>query len=204
MPILLSLIFLLVAPTLGEFTDLVCEGRRAHSQLDVGQKDFSNATKLSSEISFSAGSAQFIFGFEEQSPIPGEILSLFETVTEDVSPPRELHQPNHKPHRRGDLVVSTEILPGEIAFWSNGQHVIGGLSVPEYGFQLDDPGDLDYVNQSLLMSPGVHEEPGQLMNNSLTERPRPTKVIVRRLLKIFERQALTCVTYVSTSHRIVS
>jgi hypothetical protein len=196
--LLLSLIFLLVAPALGEFTDLVCEGRPAPSQFDLGQKDFSNATDLSSEISLSADSAQFIFGFEEQSPIPGDILSLFESV----SPPRELHQPNNEPQRQGDLLFSTEILPGEIAFWSNDQHVIGGLSIPEDGFQLDDPGDIDYVNQSLLMSAGVHYEPGRLISTSLMEHPQPTQVIVRRLLKIFERQALTCVTYVSTSHRM--
>jgi hypothetical protein len=193
---LISLIFLLVGPALGEFTELVCEGRRAHSRFDLGQNDFSNATNLSSEISLSADSAQFMFGFEEQSPIPDDILTLFETVDEVVSPPRELRRPNNAPQRQGDLAFSAEILPGETAFWKNDQHVIGGLSIPGDEFQFDDIGNLDYVNQSLLMSAGVDDEPGKLTS---VMNHQPTQVIVRRLLKVFERQVLTCVTYVSTS-----
>jgi hypothetical protein len=202
MPPLISLVFLLVGPALGEFTELVCEGRRAHSQFDLGQKDFSNATNLSSEISLSADSAQFMFGFEEQSPIPDDILALFETVNEVVSPPRELRHPNNAPQRQGDLVAfSAEILPGETAFWKNDQHVIGGLSNPEDEFQFDDIGNLDYANQSLFMSAGVYDEPGKLTSTVMNHQP--TQVIVRRLLKVFERQVLTCVTYVSTSHPMV-
>lgn len=176
-------------PTLGEFTDLVCEpSQRATSQFDDSDHE---ATNISSE-NMSDGFARFAHVFEEQTP--GHIFNFIEMPreirTHTLEATRALLYNSPAPQFTGGHWRRNYGLERGGLVWNGGPHVIGELSVNLTG-GVDMLGELEYSQQGISV-------PSRPVGRGLTgiahvtgELAEPTKV--RRFLKLVKR---ACITYV--------
>ncbi len=177
-------------PTLGEFTDLVCEpSQRAASQFNDPNHE---ATNISSENMLD-GFARFAHVLEEQ--IPGHIFNFIEMPreirTHTLETTRELLYNSPPPQFTAGHPRRNYGLERGGLVWNGGSHIIGELSV-NLTEEFDMLGELEYSQQGIIVPPnplgggltGIAHVTGELAE--------PTKV--RRFLKLVKRAA--CLTYV--------
>jgi len=174
-------------PTLGEFTDLVCEpSQRAISQFQESGCETSNISE-----NILDGFAQFALVLEEQTP--GHIFNFIETprqIRTHSEPTRALLYNPPPPQFTGHGSHSNYGLQEGGLVWNGGSQVIGEVSVNLTG-EFDMRGELEYPQQGFFV-------PVRPLGGDLTgivhitgELAEPTKV--RRFLKLVKR---ACLTYV--------
>jgi hypothetical protein len=178
-------------PTLGEFTDLMCEpSRRPFAQF---AESGCEATNISREDMLD-GFAQFAHVLEEQTP--EYIFNFIETPreirTHTLEATRELLFSPPSPQFTGDHSYPNYGLQTGELVWNGDSHDICELFVNTIGGEYHTRGELKYSHQEIYVPPGplagtltgIAHVTGELA-------PPPTKV--RRFLKLVKR---ACLTYV--------